>query len=314
MDILVDVICVNQSYSSEYLHYVGEIQESKSSQLSFQLPGGISKINIKENQYVEQGEELILIDDAIYENNYLAASANYQQALDAYSRINVLYENKSIPEIKWIEAKTSLLQAESIKNTAAKNLENCRLIAPFSGIVNDLNAEIGMNVMPSVPILKLIATDDVKIKISVPEHEINRIQRGFPALIEVPALGENGSLSGEVSEVGFVANKLSHSYDVKLQLDYGDSAIKPGMICNTKIYLKGDSLKKIIIPSYSIYKDSNGNKYVWIIKKHIVYKKIIQVGSFYQNGIIVNGGLFEGDSIVTNGGHKISEGLKIRIR
>lgn len=125
-----------------------------------------------------------------------------------------LHDKGSLPDIKWVDAQTALDQARSAERVAAKSLADCRLYAPFSGVIADKSVERGQNVAPGSPVGRLVTVGGLKVKVSVPETEIDGIALGQQSTVSIAALGGR-SYTGKVSEKGIVADPMSRSYDVK---------------------------------------------------------------------------------------------------
>ena len=161
-----------------------------------------------------------------------------------------LYEKGSLPEIKWIETQSKLQQAQSMEEIARKNLEDCNLYAPFNGVIAEKTAESGQNTMPGMPVVKLVAVNQLKVKVAVPETEIASISLSQPAQIEVPAL--NGqTFQGTVIEKGIVANPLSRSYDVKIRINETDKELMPGMVTEVSL-TNTEENSQFILPAHLV--------------------------------------------------------------
>lgn len=191
--------------------------------------GTVKKIYVDLGERVTQGKLIAEIDPTSIRSSYDAAKSTLEQAEDAYKRMKLLHDKGSIAEMKWIEVQSKLQQARSMEEVARKNLKDCKLYAPYSGVISEKNIEAGQNVMPGVPVAQLVGVQDLKVKISVPETEIANIQKNQKAKIMISALG-NSSFEGVVAEKGIVANTLSRSYDVKIHIDHPSKDIMPGMV------------------------------------------------------------------------------------
>ncbi len=291
--------------------YSGTIEEQNGSALSFSVMGTIKTIHVSIGQKVSKGTLIATIDESSMSNSYLAAQATFEQAQDAYNRMKQLYDKGSLPEIQWIEIQTKLKQAESAEKISKKNLEDCNLYAPFSGIIAEKSIEIGQNVLPGHTVAKLVTTDQVKVKISVPENEISDINIGEKIKILVPALN-NKKFTGIISEKGISANPLSRSYEVKALINNNQGVLMPGMICSTTLSI--DNIPNaIVIPINSIGLDSNNSYFVWTAINGIAHKQPITVGGMLPDSIIVTSGLSVNDEIIIKGQQKVSEGTKLSI-
>ena len=74
-----------------------------------------------------------------------ASAASLRQAEDAYARMRTLHENKSLPDMKWVEVESKLEQARSMERISRKNLEDRNLYAPFGGVIGKRMVEAGEN-------------------------------------------------------------------------------------------------------------------------------------------------------------------------
>lgn len=310
--ITVRVVHAKASEKDSQHNYVGTIEEIFSSSLSFEVAGNVDELHVREGQRVYKGQLLASLNKSTLRNSHDAALSTLKQAEDAYGRMKVLYDNKSLPEIKWIEVQTSLQQAKSMESIAKKSLDDCCLYAPFSGVIAERHIETGTNVMPGMPSFKLVAVDKVKLKIAVPEKEIKNIHVGQPATIKVAALDER-RLQGDISEKNVTANPLSHTYDVKVALDNPDGELMPGMVCNVNIAAE-EKQKNIIVPARAVQVNNAGETFVWLAVDDRAMRRTVETGGFSNNDVIISHGLTEGEQVIIEGGQKVSEGMKIIVR
>lgn len=311
--ISVKVLEVKVSEVGNQQNYVGTVEEVFSSLLSFEVSGNVNNLYVREGQKVHRGQLIASLDKTMLTNNHTAALSALEQAKDVYQRMKILYENNSLPEIKWIEVQTALQQAESVESNARKNLNDCNLYAPFPGIITERNVESGTNVLPGMTAFKLVSIDKVKIKIAVPEKEISNTRLGQTANIRIAALG-NKRIKGKISEKNVIANPLSHTYEVKIELDNPDYDLMPGMVCNVNVNDANDNPEKIILPVNVVQVSHTGENFVWLAIHNHARRRIIETGGFSDNGVIVSEGLTIGEQVIIEGNQKVNEGMKIFVR
>lgn len=293
--------------------YVGVAEEELSSSISFSTNGTIERMYAVEGQQVAKGALLAQLNTENQQNTYTAAKAMLDQAEDAMARIQLLYDNESVPEIKYIEMKTNLEKARAAEAIAKKSLSDSRLTAPFSGIIGQKRAEAGENVLPNQAVYTLLKIDRVvMINVSVPEKEISHIQLNQPATIRVAALNDE-SFEGIVAEKGVRADPVSHTYTIRVRTDNGDRQLLPGMVCHVTTDRTGEERKMIAIPNNCIQKSGNGEKYVWRVVNGKPIRQTVQTGKLTGNGVEVLSGLQGGEEIITEGYQNLFEGATIRI-
>ena len=214
--------------------YVGAIEEESSAALSFPVAGTVARTFADEGRRVGKGHLLAELDPTSARRTFEAAEAALNQAKDACARLKQLYDAESLPEIKWVEAQTRLRQAEAAFGIAKKNLEDCSLYAPFSGVVGQRRISAGETALPGVPVLTLLEVGRVKVRFSVPEQEIARLGADSRIGVGVAALGDRVFPAGKI-EKGAVANPAAHTYDVRATLDNAAGELLPGMVCRVTV-------------------------------------------------------------------------------
>lgn len=304
------IIADLEKYRNKY-EYVGIVEEERSSVMSFTVSGTVKMMYAEEGQRVSKGELLARLDTANLSNAYNAAKAQLSQAEDAMRRIQKLYDNQSVPEIKYIDIQTQLEKAKSVEAIARKNLSDSRLIAPFSGVIGKKSAESGENVLPGQPIYTLLKIEDVKIKVSVPEKEIADILKNQRTQIEVPAL-RDVSYEGMIEERGVVADPISHSYTVRIRVHNPASELLPGMVC--KVSVAADNSRKVmfVVPSQCV-QTSADKRFVWCIVNGQAVRRNVETGKFTPHGVEILSGLQGGEEIVTEGYQSLYDGATLKI-
>ncbi len=257
--------------------FSGTIEEASGSSLSFASVGTIKKI-------------------------YVTAT---------YNRMKQLHDAGSLPEMQWIQIDNQLKSAKAQEAMAKKSLTETKLYAPFGGYIAEKYAEVGQSAAPSVPIVKLVTIGNVKVKIAVPENDIQRIQKGSSMKIIVPALG-NREFSGKVTERGVSADARSRTYEVKATIANPDKQLLPGMICQAFTnYMQGT--EGVFVPANLIQLDDNNKTFVWVVNGGKAVKREITISSETAQGAQVSGGLSTGDQIIVAGQQKVSNGMKVEI-
>ena len=226
VSVKVKTMRVDSSEDQRVNKYSGTVEEASETALSFPVAGTIQEMRVRLGDRVTKGQLIATIDPSTMRNSHAVAKAALEQAEDAFRRMKELHDKGSLSEIKWVEIQSKLEQARSLEEIARKNLEDCRLYAPYDGVISEKMGESGLNVMPGVPVARLVSVNQLKVKVSVPETEISNIALSWEATIQVPALNDQ-SFKGTVIEKGIVANPLSRSYDVKIRIDNPDKSLMP---------------------------------------------------------------------------------------
>ncbi len=307
----VEVLEVNSEFLEKNLSYSGTIIPTVSTPLSFLIPGTITSIKVDEGDEVKKGELLAELSNTSFKNAYLATQASLAQATDAYDRLKIVHDKGTLPEIQWEDIKSKLAQANAANKIALQNLSNTKLRAPSNGIIGARNTEVGATAITGIPIFNLISINKVYVRVSVPENEINLLKKEQAAKVNIPALGSH-IFEGNIERIGVLANPVSKTYDIKIELSNQLLNIKPGMACDVTIALKNqDNL--LAVPYSCVLQNLNAKPYVFVLNESTmtVNKKTVELGSFYNNRIVVTSGLSKGEKVVVNGQLKLSDNMQV---
>lgn len=309
--IKVEVQKVTTGTQSNKLTYNGNVIPKITTPLSFLIPGTVISINVDEGDWVKKGQVLAVLNNASFKSAYKGTQATQKQAQDAYNRLKTVHDKGSLPEIRWQDVKTKLEQAKSVNQIALQNVINGVLKAPSDGFIGMRDLDIGETSIPWDPVFNLVSINEVYVRVSIPENEINKIKKKQTANITIPAIGSK-IFKGKVDKVGVVANPISKTYDIKILIPNPKKEIRPGMACDITIDISSEN-NTITIPYQCVIKDKEGGNYVYIVdsQSKIAFKKPVQLGSFINNKIEIVSGVSEGDLIVTEGKQKLSNQVKV---
>lgn len=289
--------------------YSGVIEEASGTVLSFKVPGTITTLNVSEGQRVSKGQLIATLDAASLQSNYEIAEAALATAQDTYNRMKQLHDADAIPEMKWVEVQNVLASAKSTCAIAKNALQDCKLYAPYSGVVSKVYADLGSTAAPALPIVKLVEISTIKASISVSESQIGDFENGCTANITVNVAG-NIVVDGVLADKGVSADALSRTYTVKFTAANPDGKLLPGMLCDVSI-TNNNCEEALVIPIGALLLDHNNQSFVWIVKDGKAWKRNVMLGSYVPGGIVVESGLAAGEEIITSGQQKVSEGMSV---
>ena len=298
--------------------YVGMVEEREATAVSFTGMGIIKRMLVNEGQAVSKGQLIAEMDDTQARNILTGAEAQMTQANDALARYKMLHDNGSLPEVKWVEIQSKVAQAKSQLEVARKNLADCRLVAPVSGIIGKKLIGAGETALPSQAVVSILDISTVKVKVAVPEAEVGGINANTPTSIQVEAI--NGSYQGGQIEKGVQADALTHTYDIRINVANGNRKLLPGMVANVRFVSDGSqAIGSKMIPVTAVQKktvstslQADGSLFVWTVgKDSTAHRSTVTIGQTQGNYICVIDGLNIGDRVATEGYQKLSEGTKV---
>jgi RND family efflux transporter MFP subunit len=307
----VKTLEVGQARAEGTQTYVGIVEEREATAVSFTSMGIVKRMAVREGQAVARGQLIAEMDDAQARSLLKGAEAQMAQANDAYQRFKMLHDNGSLPEMQWVEIESKVAQARAQLEVARKNVADCRLVAPVSGIVGRQQVKAGETAMPSQAVVTILDVSTVKVKVAVPETDLKAINANTPSTISVEAVGER--VRGVHIEKGVVADALTHTYDVRISVANPNRRLLPGMVASVSFDTGGKhSVEGVSVPVTAVQKEAGGKLFVWTVAADsTVHRTHVTIGGTRGNYVNLSSGVALGQKVVVEGCQKLSEGTKV---
>ena len=290
--------------------YVGIVEEREGTAVSFTSMGTVRRVLVDEGQDVAKGQLIAEMDDTQARNLLSGSEAQMAQADDALARYSQLHDNGSLSEVQWVEIQSKVAQARSQLEIARKNLSDCQLKAPVSGIVGKKMVKAGETALPSQAVVTILDISSVKVKVAIPEAEVGGITATTPTRIKVDAVSKE--VAGGRIEKGIQADALTHTYDIKVNVPNSDRQLLPGMVASVQFNSVPCQGTDILTPITSVQKKSDGSLFVWTVAQDsTAHRTAVTIGQTYGNRVVITSGIETGQRIVTEGYQKLSEGTHV---
>ncbi len=289
--------------------YVGIVEENEATAVSFTGMGVVRRMMVSEGQKVREGDLIAEMDDTQAKNMLTAAEAAMSQADDALKRYGMLHDNGSLSEVQWVEVQSKVAQARSQLEIARKNVSDCRLTAPVDGIVGRRIIRAGETALPSQAVVTILDVSRVKVKVAIPEGEMNKIGETTTTKIHVEAAQMD--VQGGRIEKGVKADAATHTYDIRIAVSNADGRLLPGMVAKVEMPISEEP-EQIVIPMSAVCRRMSGEHFVWTIDADKrTHRTPVVIGKTIGNSIAIESGLSVGSRIVTEGTGKIGEGSEV---
>jgi multidrug efflux system membrane fusion protein len=180
------------------------------------VSGQILELNVQDNQEVKKGDVLFEIDPEDYrlvlekaKADLAALDRQIEQAHSTLQRLEPLL-TKSFTTAETVDearTKETTLRAQREGAVAAINLEElhlsyCKVTAPFSGRVIDLNISAGAHVTTGVPVFSLLDTSRWYVIANFREAEVRHMAPGSEAIVYLSS-APNQRFRGKVQGIGW---------------------------------------------------------------------------------------------------------------
>jgi len=337
---LVETFIAEPGTYQPALAVLGNVQPEREITLSTRVGGELVSIDplFVDGGFVDQGQHLVTIDPADYENELtlhqselkqVMAELAIEQGRQAVARKELealgqelTDENRALvlrePQIASIRARVQA--AEAAVDQARLNLQRTRITSPFDAQIMVSTADLGSQVAPGDAVARLVGTERYWVVASVPQRHLGRLifpngdQPGSQVEITLDTVWGKGvsrrgrvlRLLGELDPMARLAKVLIVVEDpLALQTD------GPPLLLHTIVQARIDG--KPLTDVYRLPRDVlRQNDTLWLYNNGEL--AIRQVNVVYGNAdyIFVSDGLEPGDEVVTTPLASVAEGRPLR--
>jgi RND family efflux transporter MFP subunit len=308
----------------------GTVTSARIAQLSSEISGLVEKVNVEVGDTVQTGAMLIELEREIEQltlEALRAATAQSQAELaDAkrrYQDAKRLRQQKSISEneLRLLEAEVEVDAATLKQKQAEERRQQARvdrhtLRAPFSGVISDRRTETGEWIEPGNPVMTLVAVDDLRIEMRVPQEFYNRIDRNSSVNVTLDAL-PGREFDGSIDAIVPVSDASSRTFLIHVRVDAGDAVLTPGMSAHGQLRLS-TGRQGVVVSRDAILRYPDGRITVWVINPDseppTVAEKRVTTGHSFNGLITIREGLEAGEVVVVRGNESLQEGQQVRIQ
>lgn len=309
---LVDVIAMPLAPQifKTYIEVQGRIDADENVSLSTEMPGTVTKINVKIGDEVKKGDVLAETDSRILYQQIADLQTNLDLAKQVYEKQKNLWEQKIGTEIQYLQSKTTKESLENKMATMQEQVRMSKIISPINGTVDGVNIKVGQAVAPGLGAITVINFSNLKIKADVAESYASRVKTGNDVQILFPDMHD--SITAKLHYASRAINNLTRTFGVEVLLD-NSKEYHPNMVAKLKINDYQSTTPKIVVPIKFIQKGTNEN-FVFVAENGKVIKKIISATREYNGLSEVTDGLKEGDLLITEGYDLINEGDNVNVK
>lgn len=280
------------------------------SDISVTVSGKITRLSIENGSRVSQGQIIGTIDSQLKQLNLEAIELSESKLKRDYERTKELFEGKAATETSVIDAKYAYDNKHIEANQLRKQIADCNIVAPFSGIISNKNLNVGEFANIGTVIASIVNIQKLKGIVYVNEKDAYQLK-----------LGQNVSIVTEVfpgeefkGKISFISPKgdVSHNYKVEVIIDNtSKSTLKAGTYVMVT-FRSETNAKALQIPKIALAEGLK-NPYVYVVKGNKVESRKIITGREVGEYVEVVNGLQIGEQIVVNGQINLRDGSNISI-
>lgn len=281
--------------------FPGMIREAGEISLAFRVAGPISKVNVKEGDYVRAGQLVALIDPRDYEVQLEAARAQYDQVKAEADRVTELHNRRSVAVNDYDKAVSGLKLVTVQLKHATDQLSDTRLTAPFSGYIQKVSFRERELVDAGMPVASMIDVGQYLVEVDIPAT----VYASRDSIVSFT--GAQPAVSVEPFPLQLLSynRKAGNNQLYRMQLKLNPEVnprLAPGMDVQVTVRIKNNLRPQVCVPLTALFSES-GKSFVWVYQSGgKVTKTEVETGKLTGDGRIrISGGVQAGDQVVVAG-------------
>jgi multidrug efflux system membrane fusion protein len=239
---------------SRAIRMSGLTEADKRSVLAARSAGIIAELPIAKGQMVKAGELILRLDAEGKEAAVETARQLLSQREAEAEAAERLVQSGSLPRLQADNARSALSAARSELEMAEAELVRNEVRAPFSGLIDRVNVEIGGSVMQGTEIATILALDPIIATGEVGERDLGYVNRGDRADVRLV----NGDVvEGEIRYISRDASSQTRTFQVEVAIDNENNEIPAGM--TTEMTLRAQPVESVRLPRSVVTLSTEGD-------------------------------------------------------
>lgn len=280
----------------------GTITPANMVDISSKITGLIAEMKVKENDPVNAGQVLVLLDDTRLQAQLSQARERLENTAANYTRNQSLNKIGALSDQELDAARLDYKVAQANYDDAMSQLDDTVIKSPINGVVIGKPVPAGQTVAPGIanPMVILTVADmsTMQIDTQVDETDIGKVAVGQTATFTVDAY--NGrTFTGVVSNISQKATVQQNVvyYNVIIDVHSPEGLLKPTMTARVSIN-SGESKNTLVAP-LSAVKTNKDQQYVVVLRADGQTENVaVSTGLVSDDRVEITGGVNEGDALV----------------
>ncbi len=312
-----------------YVEGVGTGQALNSVLIRSQVDGTLTSLDFTEGQQVKAGDTIAKIDPRLYQATLdsdvakkqldEATLANNIRDLERYKQLSA---TKAVTQQQYdtqvatvAQTKAQIAIDQAMIDSARTTLGYTDITSPIAGRTGIRNVDVGnlIHATDTTGIVTVSQIQPISVIFNIPQQDLPRINKAsLLNQLDVQALDGSGKDvvdHGVLAVVNNTIDQTTGTVKLKANFDNKELALWPGIFTNVR--LKVETLKNaILIPIGALQRGPKG-PFVFTVVDDKAKMVLVSVGQQDDNDAVVTSGLKAGETLITSGFAKLTDGAKV---
>lgn len=297
-----------------YVRLTGAVEAYEDVTVSSQESGVIEAILVDKGSRVRAGEPIARIDDETLAAQVDEARASAALARERYERQRQLWEEEGIgSEIAFLQTKYDAQSADARLTFLQARLGRHVIRSPIDGVLDERYVDVGEIVAPGTAVARVLTVDRLKVVGGVPERFGPFVRTGDTAILSFDVL-PGRTFEGTIAYAGVAVDERNRTFPIEVLLDNPEGRLKPQMVANVRVATESFE-NVIVVPQEVVIRTEDGYQVFVAVEDAqgwLAEARPVVLGPGFENEVVVESGLAEGESLIVTGHQMVDAGDRVR--
>ncbi|HEY2917847.1 MAG TPA: efflux RND transporter periplasmic adaptor subunit [Candidatus Binatia bacterium] len=267
--------------------------------------GNSDQVNIEQTSTVRQAaavlKEARLSHERMVElwDRKLIARAELDAAVSQLAVADGRYQD-AIEEVRNRQA--VLVQRRSEHEIARQQLADTTIVSPIDGAVSERQAAVGQYLPAGAPVVTLVRTHPLRLRLAVPEREAGLVRVG--QIVDLTVEGDPNKYQGRVARLSPAIAENNRTLMIEAEVPNGQAALRPGSFAKADIVVESGQ-RIVTVPADSIVNFAGIEKVLTVANNAAVEKRV-RTGRRINTQVEIIEGIRAGEQVVAQPGNLIN--------
>jgi membrane fusion protein, multidrug efflux system len=310
---------------------LGSVSPIASVAIKSRLETEITGVHFSDGAMVKQGDLLFTLDGRAIEAQIrdleavlASAKAQLEQNERDLERYTELVAKNAATQVQLNNARTQVNIWRATANSTSAKIENlkvqlsyCTIRAPISGRASMAAVKEGNFVRPAdvAPLATIIQTAPVYVAFALPQNSLPALRQALgaeTATVQAIIPGETRRSNGQVSMIENTIDAGTGTVTVRATMPNTDGLLWPGTLVRVLLTFREE--RAVVVPATAVQLSQTGSFVFVVSKEGVATVQPVKVARSLQNEAILESGLEGGETVVTDGQLRLTNGIRVAPR
>jgi RND family efflux transporter MFP subunit len=273
--------------------------------LGLPASGNSDKVDIEQTSLVRQAAALFkearLSHDRMVElwDRKLIARSELDSAVSQLAVAEGRYQD-AIEEVR--NRLAVLVQRRSELEIARQQLADTVIVSPIDGAVSERQAAVGQYLPAGAPVVTLVRTDPLRLRLAVPEREAGLVRVG--QTVDLTVESDANKYQGRVARLSPAIAENNRTLMIEADVPNSRGALRPGSFAKADIVIAAGQ-EIVTVPHNSIITFAGIEKVLMVVQGKTVEKRV-RTGRRIGAQVEVTEGILAGNQVIVQPGNLVA--------